>query len=171
MISMIKETGIFLLIAQALLYCLPKEAYAKYVRVIVGILMIAGIMRPLLSLDMEEILTLPSDFSIPETETETENSDDLWLSSLETELLQKLKDNPAKGYLVESVSLQENGEKLVLLVKEQGASDSGTVKIENIRIGGQEESSEAWEKETEALKDHYAAVLGISAEQISISLK
>ena len=57
MIEMIKEIGIFIVIAQAVLYFVPSENYVKYVKVIVGILMIVKIAGPILSFEAEEVLT------------------------------------------------------------------------------------------------------------------
>lgn len=56
MIEMIKEIGIFIVIAQAVLYFVPSENYVKYVKVIVGILMIVKIAGPILSFEAEEVL-------------------------------------------------------------------------------------------------------------------
>ena len=50
MIEIIKEIGIFIVIAQALLYFVPGETYAKYVKVVIGIAMIAKLADPVLSL-------------------------------------------------------------------------------------------------------------------------
>lgn len=50
MLPIIKEIGIFIVIAQAILYFVPKETYAKYVKVLIGIMMIAKIATPVFSL-------------------------------------------------------------------------------------------------------------------------
>ncbi len=54
MLEIIKEIGIFIVIAQAILYFVPGESYVKYVKVIIGIIMIAKITQPILSLTTEE---------------------------------------------------------------------------------------------------------------------
>ncbi len=50
MLAIVKEIGIFVVIAQAILYFVPKETYAKYVKVLIGIMIIAKITSPVFSL-------------------------------------------------------------------------------------------------------------------------
>lgn len=54
MLEMIKEMGIFIVIAQAVLYFVPGESYVKYVKVIIGIIMIAKISQPVFALTSEK---------------------------------------------------------------------------------------------------------------------
>ncbi len=54
MLEIIKEIGIFIVIAQAVLYFVPGESYVKYVKVIIGIIMIAKIAQPVLALTSEK---------------------------------------------------------------------------------------------------------------------
>ena len=53
MVQIIKEVGIFIVIAQAVLYFVPGESYVKYVKIIIGIIMIAQMAQPLLLLVSE----------------------------------------------------------------------------------------------------------------------
>lgn len=46
MLTIIKEIGIFIVIAQAVLYFVPQEVYAKYVKVLIGIMIIAKLASP-----------------------------------------------------------------------------------------------------------------------------
>lgn len=50
MLEAMKNVCIFLLIAQTLMVLVPEEAYAKYVRVLVSLILILKITQPLLSL-------------------------------------------------------------------------------------------------------------------------
>ncbi len=50
MLEAMKNACIFLLIAQILMVLVPEEAYAKYVRVLVSLILILKITQPLLSL-------------------------------------------------------------------------------------------------------------------------
>ena len=50
MLEAIKNACIFLLIAQILMVLVPEDAYAKYVRVLVSLILILKITQPLLSL-------------------------------------------------------------------------------------------------------------------------
>ncbi len=54
MLEIIKEIGIFIVIAQAVLYFVPGESYVKYVKVIIGIIMIAKIAQPVFALTSEK---------------------------------------------------------------------------------------------------------------------
>ena len=54
MVSIIREMCIFMIIAQAILFFVPGSAYVKYVRVLVGIMLIMGITGPLFGLFMDE---------------------------------------------------------------------------------------------------------------------
>lgn len=55
MLVMIKEIGIFVVVAQAILYFVPQEAYAKYVKVLIGLMIIAKIVFPIFSLLSPEL--------------------------------------------------------------------------------------------------------------------
>ena len=50
MISSIKEICFFMIIAQGILYFVPGDSYMKYVRILVGVLMILRLMTPFLNL-------------------------------------------------------------------------------------------------------------------------
>ncbi len=50
MVDAVKEICIFMIIAQAILFFVPGSTYMKYVRVLVGIIMIIRIMEPVLGL-------------------------------------------------------------------------------------------------------------------------
>lgn len=50
MLTTIKEIGIFVVIAQAILFLVPKETYEKYVKALIGIMVIAKMISPMLSL-------------------------------------------------------------------------------------------------------------------------
>jgi len=49
LLTMIKEIGIFVVIAQAILYFVPGEHYTKYVKVLVGLMIIAKILIPVVT--------------------------------------------------------------------------------------------------------------------------
>ena len=54
MVSVVKEICIFMIVAQAVLFFVPGSVYVKYVRVLVGIMMIMGITGPLFGLFLSE---------------------------------------------------------------------------------------------------------------------
>lgn len=50
MFETIKKIGIFIILAQAILYFVPGNAYMKYVKALVGVMIIAQLARPVFSL-------------------------------------------------------------------------------------------------------------------------
>ena len=56
MLAIVKEVGIFIVIAQAILYFVPGENYVKYVKVLIGVMMIAKLISPIFSLLSGEVL-------------------------------------------------------------------------------------------------------------------
>lgn len=54
MLAIVKEMGIFVVLAQAVLFFVPKETYAKYVKVLIGIMVIAKLISPLFTLFSNE---------------------------------------------------------------------------------------------------------------------
>lgn len=191
MLEIIKEIGIFIVIAQAVLYFVPGEAYVKYVKVIIGIIMVARIAQPFLSLWTQEewdkimeqaaALTLPSDLG--ETELLTEENTSGIYSGIEQELADRLKEANALGYEVESVTLKgrekENGEYeftgVLVTVSEKQEEENGTIKVDKITIeDGEGEAQKGDEKEEkekqEELKRLYGQTLGIDEEGIEVRM-
>ena len=54
MVSIIKDICIFMIIAQAILFFVPGSSYGKYVRLLVGIMMILQLTQPLFQLLTDE---------------------------------------------------------------------------------------------------------------------
>lgn len=54
MLAIVKEMGIFVVFAQAVLFFVPKETYAKYVKVLIGIMVIAKLISPMFTLFSNE---------------------------------------------------------------------------------------------------------------------
>lgn len=186
MTEIIKEIGIFIVIAQALVYFVPGEAYAKYVKVVIGIIMIARLTAPMLSLFtgnamdaiFEEALELSFSFA-EQTEsglydTAEENGQGLLLSAVEEEIEKRLKDNPADGYEVLDVLVLKNdfGEVSGISVAvSKAGEEKGKIQIEKVAIGKEKEGETLTGEEGERLKNYYGALLEIPPEQIEIELK
>lgn len=186
MIEMIKEIGIFIVIAQALLYFVPGQAYAKYVKVVIGIAMIAKLADPVLSLFtdyttddfLEEAMN--QSFSYMEqqdsitSENGEENEQTMLLCAIEQELAERLKKSPMEGYEAEEVLLRENAsgevQGIVITVSESSGEEKTEIEIEKITVAqGKEEKGLI--KEEDKLKQYYGTILGIPPEQIEICLK
>lgn len=189
MTETLKEIGIFIVIAQAVLYFVPGEHYTKYVKVIVGIIMIAKLSQPILNLafsgDWEEILEQSLEFagqaeygadSLTAEDTAA-NSENAIYQGIEEELIRRLRENPAEGYQVQTVRLEtdETGtaQKLSITVAAwESADGNGLVKIEKITVGEEEgKETEEEDGEREKLEEYYGSLLSVSPEQIRVSIK
>lgn len=198
MLDGIREIGIFLVIAQAILYFVPGESYSKYVKVIVGVLLIALAVRPVLGLFKGQGSDLLSSGSEamwdilqqkPE-EAALENSSSGIYEGIEKELtkslLEKVREQQPSGYQVTHVSLSGEGEEgmvSITLKKEEDLQEAGeergqegAIKIEKTEIPNitlQEEASFPEEEEQEkeqALSEHFAGVLNTEPDRIRIFL-
>ena len=83
MVSVIKEICIFIIVAQAILFFVPGKSYIKYVRILVGIIMILRITEPIFGLVMDEesqqkirdrIRMLEENIDISDVEEKTKSS-------------------------------------------------------------------------------------------------
>lgn len=180
MIAVMKEICIFMLIAQAVLYFVPGTSYVKYVRVLVGIMLILRIAEPLFGLFLEEEEKLILEERIKEIQEEIrksqpqieiqDNSADIW-QGVEKELLYKL--NQAKNnYYVTDVRLTYDQEenRLIVTVVPRPQSEEGEIRvsIEPINLAVKEENSGSENDEFGELKEQYAALTGLKEEEIKI---
>ncbi|MBP3603244.1 MAG: stage III sporulation protein AF [Lachnospiraceae bacterium] len=136
MLSIVKEVGIFVVIAQAILYFVPSENYAKYVKVLIGIMMVAKLISPIFSMLSGEGIT-EFDYrgeafwesmektKIREMEGMTEEK---IYENIRKEMKEKLNNNPMDGYVVEDVYIEETKDgtgKITILVQNEGAEKKG----------------------------------------------
>lgn len=181
MIRIIKEIGIFIVIAQSVLYFVPGQTYAKYVKVIIGIIMIAQIARPILTLitgeEWEKIMEQAAVFSdmpeFGEDEFAAENSRNTILLEIEKELENRLADAPLEGYDVRQVSVMADSagevEKLIITVSTSGEKKETEIEIEKIVIGeSREQKQNISQQENDRLKEYYGELLAIPPGQIEI---
>lgn len=52
MIEIIKRAGIFMILAETLIYCCPKTKYEKYLKFIAGVMLLAILIMPVISFIM-----------------------------------------------------------------------------------------------------------------------
>lgn len=184
MIEMIKEMGIFIVVAQALLYFVPGNSYVKYVKVVIGIAMIAKIAEAVVlpfsgnaagdrldeMLDQSFTFMEASEESM-EGKADEENKAAI-LKGLNEEIRLRLNEAPSYGFVVEEVSLKENpsGELQGISVTVSESGRSPEIKIEKIPAEAAGEDKETSQTE-EKLKKRYGDILGIPPEQIEIRLK
>lgn len=185
MIEMIKEIGIFIVIAQALLYFVPGQSYAKYVKAVIGIVMIAKLADPVLSLFtdnttdrvLEEAMKQSYSFLDQQESGMFESAKDrgqtMLLSAIEEELKQKLKESSLNGYEVKNVLVKSNdsGEvQGIAITVCTSMEEREKIRIEKV-TAGQEKKKKLTKDEEEELKKYYGMILEIPPEQIEICLQ
>ena len=136
MLAIVKEVGIFVVIAQAILYFVPSENYAKYVKVLIGIMMVAKLISPIFSMLSGEGIT-EFDYrgevfwesmektKIREMEGMTEEK---IYENIRKEMKEKLNNNPMDDYVVEDVYIEETKDgtgKITILVQNEGEGKKG----------------------------------------------
>lgn len=133
MLAVIKEIGIFIVIAQAILYFVPGENYVKYVKVLVGIMMIAKLISPVFSLfsgenfdekKWEEVMLAENMEWVEMKTIKTENYETIY-TEIEEELRDKLNRTPPEGYKVEKVLIEETQKeeyRITLIIEAQGSN-------------------------------------------------
>ncbi|MBQ8596244.1 MAG: stage III sporulation protein AF [Lachnospiraceae bacterium] len=185
MISVIKGICIFMIIAQAVLLLVPGNSYMKYVKVLVGILMILMILKPFLSWilgeEAVEVSQMLSEWEagIPDGQTWQEDGENHMgiYSSIEEELKNRLNQTVGEEkYTVKSVELKtkENAsgerqeasiEYVLITVTEQAKRENGEIYIEPVVLG---EEAALQKEEAEQLRKKYGDCMGIDPERIEI---
>lgn len=145
MLSVIKEIGIFIVIAQAILYFVPGDTYVKYVKILIGIMMIAKMISPVFSLlseDVIEEITLQGEELLKELEdtggerVESSMYGNIYIE-IGKEIENKLKQNPAEGYVVEQVKVMQEGddyELLLYVARQTGVMEKGQLSEKELEV-------------------------------------
>ncbi len=189
MVSIVKEICIFMIVAQAVLFFVPGSVYVKYVRVLVGIMMIMGITGPLFGLFLSEDKKLEIGQKIEALEAGIRSEENVFAvpdsrqdiyRAVEQELKERLEAGGGK-YRVLDAEVAED--KVVITVEE---AESGrerdfrdeerqvTIQIEPIRIGEENEKEAGAlgqavpDSDILALKELYGSRIGVAGENIEI---
>lgn len=184
----IRNTCIFMLSAQAIIFFVPGQAYAKYVRVLVGVMLILQICSPLLKLfwpEGEYGQILQQGKEIEEEidriwkENKTEESSMGIYNGIERELKDRLAQATAEYEVIQVRILDQEGtalrdgngekqaEKIVITVREKQMGSQ--VKIEPVQIG-----KETWEEEQlpdseeKRLRELFGACIDVAPQRIEI---
>lgn len=177
MISAIKEICIFMIIAQAILFFVPGTSYGKYVRLLVGMMLILRITEPLFGIFLSEekqleirerISDLEQIIHRQEAELVLEDNGEVIGREIEEEIKNKLEEGE-NGHRIVSVSFDQEKENLtVTLSREKGkAENAGEIWIEPVavEVGAKGDKEERQEQE---LKKRYGDILGVEQEKIRI---
>lgn len=182
MVAAIKEICIFVIIAQAIMFFVPDNSYMKYVRVLVGIMMILKITEPILGLFLDEekeqeiaeqILLLEQNMDLNSDAFEVEDNIMGIYESIEEELKVRLKES-GSGYEILAVAITEDNNLLITLAdKETEEQGDSVIQIDPVTIGNSTSGNSGTEKKTEKeeLKKLFGSCIGVDAERIEIVFK
>lgn len=186
MILAIKEICIFMLIAQAILFFVPGAAYMKYVRILVGILMILRITEPMLDFFADEKAGKEIQERIDKLfEKAGKNEETLVIEDgsmgiykgIEEELKKKLVECK-NDYTIRAVTLDEEEGRVVITVesrnKEEKGEAAGEIRIDPVVLGDvkmyEEETADENKKSGifQDLKEQYGNCIGVDPESIIV---
>lgn len=168
MISSIRDICIFMIIAQTILYFVPGESYMKYVRVLVGIMMILKITEPIFGFFLDEGRRQELENTaeqikraVEEGRAGVEAEEDFRdiYDGIEEELRKKL-GQCQDGYAIVSVDLYQGkeGEDMVAVtLSRKGAGEQGGIRVAPVELG-----------EEERLQELYGGCLGVDPGRIAI---
>lgn len=178
MVGAIKEICIFVIIAQAIMFFVPGNSYMKYVRILVGILMILKITEPIfgLFLDEEKEKEISEEIALLEQKIERnaggldvkDNRMEIY-GSVTEELKNKL-NSCESGYKVLNVELTEDQRIVITVAADKiEKSDGDKIQIDPVVLGGDvAQSSEVPEEEKEELKQIFGNSISVDADKIKI---
>lgn len=139
MFEIIKKIGIFIILAQAILYFVPGNAYIKYVKALVGVMIIAQLVKPVISLlsgeEWKEMDIQTKEFSqMLNAENQTreieEKAEDIYIR-----IEEEIKEEAKKAEERESVLTEETKETKETENSEQYTADMKLkIKVEKIEI-------------------------------------
>ncbi|MDE7404031.1 MAG: stage III sporulation protein AF [Lachnospiraceae bacterium] len=185
MVGVIKEICIFIIIAQAILFFVPGQSYVKYVRILVGIIMILRMTEPIFALvlsddrqqEIRERIQMMEDKMDMESEKTGLGGSEMGIyESLEKELKNRL-DHCESDYEILRVNFSEDiysgteysgDEEIIITVSEKCVSSEDLIRIDPITLDEREESD--FEKEEE-LKSMYGNCIGVDTDRIRIILE
>ena len=165
MVSAVKDICIFMIIVQAVLCFTPSSSYEKYIRVLVGILLILRITEPVFGIFLKEetkaeiqnrVMALQEELENQEWQIEVGKQDVGIYSSIEEELKRKI-EGCGDGNTVRAVEL--NG---------MDFDETPEVSKSGIQITVTVIPQADGEKETARLQELYGNCLGVMPEQIMI---
>ena len=177
MISVIKEICIFMIIAQAILFFVPGSSYGKYVRLLVGVMLILRLIEPLFGIILKEerqveiqerIREMEQAVHVQSRELVLEDSESIVKGGIEEELKKKLEASDGT-YRIVDVGLGQEKDKIIITISEEREPENtGEIVIEPVQVGGEGQEDEM---EKEELKALYGSCLGVEAEKVEIIWK
>lgn len=180
MVSVIKEICIFMIIAQAILFFVPGNSYGKYVRLLVGVMLILRITQPLFGLVLSEekqseirerVSELEQAIYRESRELVLEDNEAIVGRKIEEEIKDRLEEC-SSDYRIVSVDLEQEKENLrITLGEKSGAEKEGKIWIEPVQVSGWSASQgdkNGEEGQERELRELYGSALGVEADKIEI---
>lgn len=175
MVAAVKEICIFVIIAQAVMFFAPENSYMKYVRILVGIIMILKITGPVFDLFLDEesekeinrqIMMLKQEMSREGEALEVEDYGMGIYESIEEELKSRLNQCDS-GYSVVGVEISDE-QKMIVTLEDKEAQAKKGIQIEAVVIGTGEERKTERAAQKDKLKQLFGNYIGVDASRIEI---
>lgn len=188
MVNVIKEVCIFIIIAQAILFFVPGKSYEKYVRILVGIIMIMRFMEPLIQLFVEDEVKLEIKNRMALLEQQMNEINDIYgensveIKDNETEIYKNMEEEIKRqlsdcesDYDIVSVKFAEGvgerreleeGAQIIITVSEE-QSKGEDIYVKPVRIGENEKEKTV----DDSLREMYAKKLGVDVGRLKVLWK
>lgn len=168
-----------MIVAQAILFFVPGNTYGKYVRLLVGVMLILRLIEPLFGFVIKEeeqqeirerIWELEQAVRAQSGTLALEEGADLVSKGIGEELKSKLEECD-DVHRIESVDFDREKENIIITVSEKGRGEDGDkIRIETVKLGeaGDRDDDAKEDPEQEQLKALYGSCLGVEAGRIEI---
>lgn len=192
-LEFMKGIGIFIVCAQSFLYFTAGKSYEKYIKLLIGVMVLAQFIVPVRNLflgtqggtlyeeverfqsDLEESLQM-ANLEIQESGFEIKDRNSM--KPVEEEISHQLEDKAAEyGYQIMDVELVEEPPKIVIVVMQmKNRNDKVMVSKREIQIGkiaigqntGDKKEEAKINEKTKELKEVFAGLLGAESDYVEV---
>lgn len=187
MLQTIREIGIFMIVAQAVVHFAPGRQYEKYIKSISSVIILALFLKPFVQmaggqwqapsviLERMETSAVQPDFFAASAAASESSVESAVIGRMEEELAERLnRELAADSCLVRRVELklqegmEGGGEEAFFLVKVvmgEHMAGSGEITVEEIRVGAPQKREE---ETLEAYRLRFAECLGLEKERVEV---
>lgn len=192
-LEFMKGIGIFIVCAQSFLYFTAGKSYEKYIKLLIGVMVLAQFIVPVRNLFLgtqggtlyEEVERFQSDLeeslqmaNLEMQESGFEIKDRNSMKPVEEEISHQLEDKAAEyGYQIMDVELEEEPPKIVIVVMQmKNRNDKVMVSKREIQIGkiaigqntGDKKEEAKINEKTKELKEVFAGLLGAESDYVEV---
>lgn len=182
LLEFVKKTGIFLICAESILHFLPGTSYQKYVKVLVGIMILAQFLLPVKALlagaEKESIERKVLEFrQMVENQSEEIQTDTLHALSSEEKVEQETKEEiklrlnkiaSERGYEIEEIVLGEKTHVILREKKEQKGNRIEKIRISEIGLERDEKADGEENPKLLEMKALFCEALGTGKEYLEV---